>query len=124
MSILRKGPQAEEYINRYRYQSAAATEFVYNTAAAAAGAEMGIKKGIVVPIQHLLPRKVWHTHLVESTEDNKSPKDVTIHDIIQSIQTESINPGSQDTNMGLLKHQSEPHCCAGICIYSAAITKE
>ena len=77
--------------------------------AAVAGAEMGIKKGIVDLAHRLLLSNVWKTHLVKTTGDNKSIKDVTIHDIIQSIHTKYIKPGSQDTNTGLLKHQSAPH---------------
>ena len=69
---------------------------------------MGIKKCIVDLVCRPLLINVWQTHLVEATGDNKALKDVTIHDIIQSIQTESIKPGSQDTNTGLLRHQSAP----------------
>ena len=46
-----------------------------------------------------------------------------MHDIIQSIKTESINNGSQDTNTGLLKHQSAPQWSEGIRTHSAEITK-
>ena len=63
-----------------------------------------------------------HTYS-RQTEDKKPLKDVTIHDIIQSIQTEYINPGSQDTNAGLLKLQSAPQWSEGIHTYSAEITK-
>ena len=51
---------------------------------------------LFVPAPHLLSRR-------------KYLKDVTIHDIIQSIHTKYIKPGSQDTNTGLLKHQSATH---------------
>ena len=69
---------------------------------------MGIKKGIVEKNRRLLPRNVEKTHLFEATGDKKAIKDVTTYNIIHSIQTESINPGSQDTNTGLLKRQSAP----------------
>ena len=49
-----KVPKAEEYIDHFKDQSAGAIEFAYNTDAAAAGAEMGIKKGIVELVLCLL----------------------------------------------------------------------
>ena len=62
--------------------------------AAVAGSEMGIKKGIVYLAHRLLLSNVWKTHLVKTTGNNKSIKDVIIHDIIQSIHTNYIKPGS------------------------------
>ena len=50
-----KFPKAEEYIDRYKDQSAGAIEFAYNTDMAAAGTEMGIRKGIVDLFRRLLP---------------------------------------------------------------------
>ena len=111
------------YIDRYKDKSVGEIEFSYNTYAAAAGAEMGIKKGIVELVRRLFPRKVWQNHIVKSTSENKSLKDVVIHNIIQSIKTESIKPGSQDTNTGLLNRQSAPQCNEGIRAYITAITK-
>ena len=119
----RKVPNTEEYINHYKDQSVGAIGFSYNNNGAAAGAEMGINKFIVDIVRRLLPSNVWQTHLVESTEDNKSLKDVTTHNIIQSIQTESIKNWSQDTNTGLLKRHSAPQWGEGIRTYSMAITK-
>ena len=55
--------------------------------------------------------------------DNKYLKDVIIQDIIQSIQTEYIKPGSQDTNTGLLEIQSDSQGSEGIHTYSTAIAK-
>ena len=55
--------------------------------------------------------------------DNKYLKDVIIQDIIQSIQTEYIKPGSQDTNTGLLEIQSASQWSEGIHTYSTAIAK-
>ena len=42
-----KVPKAEEYIDGYKDQSVGLIIFFYNTDAAAAGADMGIKKCIV-----------------------------------------------------------------------------
>ena len=42
-----KVPKAEEHIDGYKDQSVESIRFVYNTDAAAAGADMGIKKYIV-----------------------------------------------------------------------------
>ena len=103
-----KVPKAEENIDWYKDQSAQAIKFSYNNDADDAGAEMGIKKVSIELVQRLLPSNVCQTHPVEATGDKKSLKDVTIHDIIQSIQTESIKPGSQDTNTGILKRQRSP----------------
>ena len=57
---------------------------------------MGIKKGIVELVCHLLNSNIWKTHLVEYTGDNKTLKDVIIYNIIQSIKTKSTKPGYQD----------------------------
>ena len=84
---------------------------------------MVIKKGIVDLVSRLLPSNFWKTYLVETTGNNRYLKDVTIHNIIQSIHTKLINPGSQDTNIGLLKRQSAPQWSKDIRSYSAAITK-
>ena len=69
---------------------------------------MGIKKVILDLIRRLLTRNVCQTQLVEATGDNKFLKDMIIHNIIPSIHTKSIKPGSQDINIGLLKLQSTP----------------
>ena len=98
-----------------------AIKFAYIPDAAAAGAEMGIKKGIADLVQRLLPSNVWQTHLVEATGENKAVKYINIHEIIQSIQTESIKTGSHDTNTGLLKRQSAPEWSEGIRTYSAEL---
>ena len=74
--------KADEYIDTYKDKSVEEIEFAYNTDVAAAGAEMGIKKGVVDLVRHLFPRNVWQTHLSESTGDNKYLNDVIIHDII------------------------------------------
>ena len=84
---------------------------------------MGILKSIVDIIWCLLPSNVWKTHLVKAAGDKKSLKDFTVHDIIQSIQTEYIKPGSQETITCLLKQQSTPQWSEGICTYIAEITK-
>ena len=63
-----------------------------------------------------------HTYS-RQTEDKKPLKDVTIHDIIQLIQTESINPGSHDTNTSLIKRKITPQWSEGIRTYSASINK-
>ena len=84
---------------------------------------MGIKKGIVDLIRRLLPSNVWQTHLFKATGDNKYLKDFTIRYRIHSIQTESIKPGYQDTNMVLIKCLSTPQWNEGIRIYSAEMTK-
>ena len=86
--------KSEEYIDRYSDKSTGAIEFAYNTATTAVSTEMDINRGIVDLIRRLLPNNVWQTHLLEATGGNKSLKDFTIYDIIQSIQTESINTGS------------------------------
>ena len=51
-----KVSKAEDYINRYKDQSAGAIEFAYNTAMDAAGAEMGMKKDIVDLVQRPPPK--------------------------------------------------------------------
>ena len=84
---------------------------------------MGTEKGIVDLVGRLLPINVWKKHIVEDTGESKYLKDVIIHGIIQSIQTESNNPGSQDTNTCLLKRQREPQWSEGIHTYSVAVTK-
>ena len=118
-----KVPKVEEYIDRYRDQSAGAIKFAYNTTAAAAGAEMGTNKEILDLIRRPPPSNVWQTHLFKATGDNKAINDFTIHDIIQSIKTESTKTGSKGTKMGLLKFQSAPNWSEYIRTYSAAITK-
>ena len=84
---------------------------------------MGIYKRIIDLVRRLLSRNFWQTHIVKATGDKKSLKDVTIHYIIQSIQTESIKPRSQDTNTGILKRQSSSQWSKGILTYIKAITK-
>ena len=116
-------PEAEEYIECYKDKSARAIEFTYNTDVAADGSGMVIKKGIIDLVRCILPSNVWNKNLFESTGDAKPLKDVTIHAIIQSIQTESIKPGYQYTNTGLLKRQIAPQWSEGIRTYIEAITK-
>ena len=111
--------KSEEYIDRYKNKSTRAIKFAYNTYAAAAGTKMGIKKGIVDLFHRLPPSSIWQNHLVKAMGDRKSLKDVTIHDIIQSIHTNLIKPGSQDTNTGLLKRQSAPQWSKGTRAYIA-----
>ena len=92
----------EAFIEKYKDKSAGVIEFAYTTEAANAGAEIGIKKGVVNLFRKLLSHNVWQTHLVEETGENKALCNIVVYNIIKAIKTEAIKPGSADTNVHLL----------------------